>query len=56
MTPGERAKWCIAQAEETERTLPAHIDDDSPKPISYYTAKRFRQMAFDLLEGMEGRA
>lgn len=45
MTPEERAKWCVAQAEEIEARLPPR-DDEGLQPIGHVCAEWWREMAF----------
>lgn len=54
MTPQERAKWCIAQAEAIERELPPKDDDITTMPE--LAAELWREFAFIALSGTEGRA
>lgn len=44
MTPSERAKWCIEQAESIEAELPPR--PDGLVPIAYCVADWYRDMAF----------
>ena len=56
MTPSERSKWCIAQAEAIEAELPP-LDEDELRPIGYCCADWWRDMAFRVaVQNGEGRA
>lgn len=56
MTPGDRAKWCIAQAEAIEAELPP-LEPDELRPIAYDCAAWWRDMAFRVAaQNGEGRA
>lgn len=46
MTPEQRSKWCIAQAEQIESELPPLAEGETLKPIAYLVADWYRDMAF----------
>lgn len=54
MTPDERAKWCIAQAEALEAELP-RLDEEGLQPIAAHMAQTWRRLAFRVVdENMPG--
>lgn len=49
MTPDERAKWCLQQAEEASRGVPP-ADDDAPRTMAQIAPDWWRLMAFRVAE------
>lgn len=50
MTPTERAKWCLQQADEAERELPP-LEDAEIIPIGHFVPAWWRELAFAAVEG-----
>ncbi|WP_312321234.1 hypothetical protein [Stenotrophomonas sp.] len=51
MTPIERSKWCIQQAEEIEAGLVPSDEMDGLVPIGYCMAEWFRAVSRELADG-----